>query len=76
MINETIEIETWTPKIVIKQVREYRGDAGELSDRAIAVVIQFLNLEEDDREAVLAGLPAFVCMECGRPSCLHGYSDE
>jgi hypothetical protein len=76
MINEVAEIEAWTPEIVSEQVRRYRGGQGLLSAEATGLLIAFLNLEHKDRAAVLAALPAFVCMECGEPSCLHGYSDE
>lgn len=77
MMHETSNIEAWTPEIIIKQLREYRGGkAGEISPAAMRVLTSLLELEPEDRAAVLASAPAFMCEECGEASCIHGYSDE
>lgn len=76
MINDTIEIDAWTPGVIRKRWREYTARSNDLSDETVAALIVFFELEDEDREAFLRAVPAFVCNECGRPSCLHGYSDE
>lgn len=73
MINDTIEIDEWTPQVINDQLSSRKIS---LTTEAMNVVIAILNLDPKDREIVLRSLPAFMCMECGEASCCHGYSDE
>ena len=79
MINSTVR-EDITPKVVLKRLTEWGGklnnlNAVDLSDLT-AVFSAFLDLSDKNREIFLNGIDAFVCRECGQPSCLCGYSDE
>jgi len=74
MINNVVEFNANATEIK-RIVREY-GVTTEPSAKAVKVLLAFLSTPEDEREWILCAIPAFVCRECGRPSCLHGYSDE
>lgn len=79
MMHETTEIEAWTPEIISAQIREWRGDrrpGPPLSAEAMKVMIGLLELGSEDRATIITALPAFMCRECGKPSCLHGYPDD
>ena len=81
MINDVEDFDPASPAI-IAAMREY-GFGYELdkltSDDIEGVaesIRRFMDLSEPAREMFLNGLRTFVCKECGKPSCLCGYSDE
>lgn len=54
----------------------FRGD--DLAGEAISFYISALRMKSDLREDIfkLFRSAPLLCNECGRPSCVHGYSDE
>lgn len=79
MINDIVTLDA-TREAVIARLREYLGDfkvgqAKSLDAIADALLV-FLDLDEsEDRRLFIGGISAIGCPECGKPSCLHGYSD-
>ena len=78
MIRETIE-EELSLDVVTQRLKEYLGDF-ELRDANFKELFgafeAFIGLDDSNRKIFLGGIEAFVCAECGQPSCLCGYSDE
>jgi hypothetical protein len=80
MINEIVPVDDMN-KAIRERLVEYLGAdtvrrAVDL-DAIVHALEAFMDLDEDhDRELFIKGIGALVCSECGRPSCLHGYSDE
>ncbi len=79
-INKTVSVAV-TPKVVLDRMREY-GLGYEVDRLSVAaqkrvakVLVAFIDLPEDDREVFIKGIRSLVCHECGKASCLCGYSD-
>lgn len=73
-INDTELFEN-TPAGVAKALAQ-EGMSAELSPDALAALVAFFDVAESEREGVLDAIRLLVCPECGKASCVHGYSDE
>jgi hypothetical protein len=62
---------------IAEYIRErFKGDVP--ASAAVALYISALRMKPDAREDVFSLFRSapLLCRECGRPSCIHGYSDE
>jgi hypothetical protein len=67
----------YTDEEIAEYIRSEQSGA-DISTDAVAYYIAALRMDENIREQVfrLFASAPLLCRECGRPSCLHGYSDE